>query len=390
MTLLVALALPTAVSFWPVLISRVVSGKKRLTTVNGTTASRDNNAPDALTPPVPGDGDCSPRTTGRMTTIAVNSIAIRFIDETATDYNFCLDLSISICASGANADNLRPVFSLTMLGSGSAGNSALVATDHCKLLVDGGLSARQLALRLEHCGVTPEQLDGVLLTHEHGDHVCGLEILCRKFDVPIYCNALTAETIRCDSAFDRYRNWRIFQTGAEFSICDITVQTFPVPHDAVDPLGFVFHAGSGSLGFITDLGCVTKLITERLRKVQTLVVETNHDEKLLQNDTHRPWPVKQRIQSRHGHLSNTAAAGVIEELLPGKIERVVLGHLSRDCNTPALALSTVRASLEKCDRNDVETYCAAQFEISPRFRIGDTEAGAFQSTFENAFFQNAV
>ena len=226
-----------------------------------------------------------------------------------------------------------------MLGSGSAGNSALVATDHCKLLVDGGLSARQLALRLEHCGVTPAQLDGVLLTHEHGDHVCGLEILCRKFDVPIYCNALTAETIRCDSSFDRYRNWRIFQTGAEFSICDITVQTFPVPHDAVDPLGFVFHAGSGSLGFITDLGYVTKLIVERLRQVQTLVIETNHDEKLLQNDTHRPWPVKQRIQSRHGHLSNTAAATVIEELLPGKIERVVLGHLSRDCNTPELALA---------------------------------------------------
>jgi phosphoribosyl 1,2-cyclic phosphodiesterase len=182
----------------------------------------------------------------------------------------------------------------------------------------------------------------------------------------------------------------LFATGGEFSVCDITVQTFPVPHDAVDPLGFVFHAGSGSLGFITDLGYVTKLIVERLREVQTLVVETNHDEKLLQNDTHRPWPVKQRIQSRHGHLSNTAAADVIEELLPGKIERVVLGHLSRDCNTPALALNTVRASLENCGRNDVETYCATQFEISPRFRIGDTQPGAFQPTFENAFFQNPV
>jgi phosphoribosyl 1,2-cyclic phosphodiesterase len=277
-----------------------------------------------------------------------------------------------------------------MLGSGSAGNSALVATDHCKILVDGGLSARQLALRLEHCGVTPEQLDGVLLTHEHGDHVCGLEILCRKFDVPIYCNALTAETIRCDSSFDRYRNWRIFETGAEFSICDITVQTFPVPHDAVDPLGFVFYAGSGSLGFITDLGYVTKLIVERLRQVQTLVIETNHDEKLLQNDTHRPWPVKQRIQSRHGHLSNIAAATVIEELLPGKIERVVLGHLSRDCNTPTLALATVRASLAKHGRADLEIHCATQFEISPQFRIGDTEPGPFQPTFENAFFQTAL
>jgi len=277
-----------------------------------------------------------------------------------------------------------------MLGSGSAGNSALVATDHCKVLVDGGLSARQLALRLERCSVIAEQLDGVLLTHEHTDHICGVEVLCRKFDLPIYCNRLTADALRCNCLLEGRGNWRIFETGSEFSICDITVQTFPVPHDAVDPLGFVFHAGSGSLGFITDLGYVTKLIVERLRQVQTLVIETNHDEKLLQNDTHRPWPVKQRIQSRHGHLSNTAAAGVIKELSPGKIERVVLGHLSRDCNTPELALETIRASLEKCGKTEMEIHCATQFEITPQFRIGETEPGPFQPTFENAFFQNGV
>jgi len=276
-----------------------------------------------------------------------------------------------------------------MLGSGSAGNSAVVATDHCKILVDGGLSARQLVLRLEQCGIAPEQLDGVLLTHEHTDHVCGLEVLCRKFDVPIYSNALTAEAIRCDGSFKRHRNWRIFVTGAEFSICDVTVRTFPVPHDAVDPLGFAIHAGSGSLGFITDLGYPTKMIIERLREVQTLVIETNHDEKLLQNDSHRPWPVKQRIQSRHGHLSNTAAVSVIEELLPGKIERIVLGHLSRDCNTPELALGAVHAALAKCGRIDMEVHCAAQSEISPRFRIGETKSGPFQPTFESAFFQTA-
>jgi hypothetical protein len=100
--------------------------------------------------------------------------------------------------------------------------------------------------------------------------------------------------------------------------------------------------------------------------------------------------VKQRIQSRHGHLSNSAAAGVIEQLLSGKIERVVLGHLSRDCNTPELALNTVRASLTKCGRIDMEIHCATQFEITPRFRIGETDSGPFQPTFENAFFQNAV
>jgi phosphoribosyl 1,2-cyclic phosphodiesterase len=276
-----------------------------------------------------------------------------------------------------------------MLGSGSAGNSALVATDHCKILIDGGLSARQIAVRLEQCGMTPEQLDGILLTHEHGDHVCGLEVLCRKFDVPIYANSQTAEAVRYGGELDRHRNWRIFRTGAEFKICDITVQSFPVPHDAVDPVGFAFYAGASGLGFITDLGYATKMIVERLRPVHTLVIETNHDEKLLQNDTHRPWPVKQRIQSRHGHLSNNAAATVIEELLPGKIDRVVLGHLSRDCNTPELAIETVRGALKKVGKIDIDVFCATQSAVSPRFRIGETELGAFQSTFENAFFPAA-
>jgi phosphoribosyl 1,2-cyclic phosphodiesterase len=274
-----------------------------------------------------------------------------------------------------------------MLGSGSAGNSALIATDHCRILVDGGLSARQLAVRLERCGVTPDQLDGVLLTHEHGDHICGLEVLCRRFAVPIYCNALTAESIRCNGAFDEHRNWRIFRTGREFSICDILVQTFPVPHDAVDPVGFAFHAGQRGLGFITDLGYATKLLTERLREVHTLVIETNHDEKLLQNDAHRPWPVKQRIQSRHGHLSNVAAAGVIGELLEGKIERVVLGHLSRDCNTPVLAVGAVQTALGRAGRTDLEVFCASQTEVSPRFFLGETDAGAFQPTFDDIFFR---
>src|SRR6059058_783709 len=275
-----------------------------------------------------------------------------------------------------------------MLGSGSAGNSALVTTDHCQILVDGGLSARQIVLRLEQCGVTSEQLDGVLLTHEHGDHVCGLEVLCRKLEIPIYANSQTAEAVRYGCSLDQHPHWRIFRTGSEFKICDITVQTFPVPHDAVDPVGFAFYAGSSGLGFITDLGYATKMIIERLRQVQTLVIETNHDEKLLQNDAHRPWPVKQRIQSRHGHLSNAAAATVIEELLSGKIERVVLGHLSRDCNTPELALAAVRGSLAKCGSVEMEVHIASQSEISPQFRIGETEAGAFQPTFENAFFQS--
>ena len=280
------------------------------------------------------------------------------------------------------------MFSLTMLGSGSAGNSALVATDHCRLLVDGGLSARQLVLRLALCGIGPDELDGVLLTHEHGDHVCGLEVLCRKCEVPIYCNALTAEAVRFCS-LGEHRNWRVFRTGSSFSICDITVESFPVPHDAVEPVGYTFHAGRSALGYVTDLGHATRLTIERLRQVETLVIETNHDEKMLQKDPHRPWPVKQRIQSRHGHLSNAAAASVVGQLLSGKLARVVLGHLSRDCNLPELASAAVRAELEKNGRSEIEIFCATQSEISPRFTIGATRAGAFQPNFEGLLFETS-
>lgn len=264
------------------------------------------------------------------------------------------------------------MFSLTILGSGSAGNCALVQTEQCRLLVDGGLSARQIVARLAGAGVAPESLDGILLTHEHGDHTGGLEVFCKKFAVPVYCNSLTAETLR--RAGGAAKEWRLFATGGDFSIKDIAVQTFPVPHDAVDPVGFVLHGGGAALGFLTDLGHATKLVYERVRHVRTLVIETNHDEKMLQNDTRRPWAVKQRIMSRHGHLSNAAAANVVAELLGNGLERVILGHLSRDCNSPEVAVATVRSKVTEAGETALEIYCASQREISGRFEIAENDA----------------
>src|SRR5438128_11030208 len=138
-----------------------------------------------------------------------------------------------------------------MLGSGSAGNSALVSTSHCHILIDGGLSARQIVVRLEQCGVAPEQLDGLLLTHEHGDHVCGLEVLCRKFAIPIYCNSQTAEAIR-GFGLGEHQNWRIFRTGGEWAICDIFVQSFLVPRDGAELVAYAFHAAHSGLRFTTN------------------------------------------------------------------------------------------------------------------------------------------
>ncbi len=205
------------------------------------------------------------------------------------------------------------VFSLTVLGSGSAGNCSLISTDQCRLLVDAGFSARQIARRLEAVGVRPESLDGILITHEHSDHVAGLEIFCRRFCIPIYANPLTAETLRRGSLAD-FPRWNLFATGAVFSIKNIEIQSFYVPHDAVDPTAFVFTADEGSIGFLTDLGYAPNLALERVRLVDTLMIETNHDERMLQEDTRRPWSVKQRILSRHGHLSNDAAAKLVASI----------------------------------------------------------------------------
>jgi phosphoribosyl 1,2-cyclic phosphodiesterase len=263
------------------------------------------------------------------------------------------------------------VFKLTVLGSGSGGNCALVTSGRCRVLIDAGFSARQITQRLRSVGVEPESLDGILLTHEHGDHVAGLKVFCRKFAVPIYCNSLTAEYL-CREGIAEANRYKIFSTGSSFTIQDIDVQTFYVPHDAVDPVAFVLSSDYGSAGFLTDLGYATKLARERIREVHTLVIETNHDEQRLQADPKRPWSVKQRILSRHGHLSNEAAAALVAELASENLQRVILGHLSRECNTPELALS----AMHRLGLHALELYCAAQNEISPEFEIGPIRKSA--------------
>jgi phosphoribosyl 1,2-cyclic phosphodiesterase len=259
------------------------------------------------------------------------------------------------------------VFELAILGSGSGGNSALITTENCRVLIDIGFSARQICRRLGALGVTADSLDAILLTHEHGDHIAGLDVFSRKFKIPIYCNRLTAEALR-GQGIAADAPWTIFTTGSSFTIRDLDIQTFYVPHDAVDPVGFIASSGYGAVGFLTDLGFATKLVRERIREVHTLVVETNHDERKLQDDPKRPWSVKQRILSRHGHLSNHAAATLVADIAGDFLERVILGHLSRDCNTQELAL----AEMEHLGLDRLELFCAQQHEVSPRFSIGRT------------------
>jgi phosphoribosyl 1,2-cyclic phosphodiesterase len=253
---------------------------------------------------------------------------------------------------------------ITILGSGSAGNCTLIETDTTRLLVDAGLSGRQIAQRLALIGRNLEQVNGIILTHEHSDHTRGLGTLCKARSIAVYANRLTAEAVAVNpEEQSRVRiSWRLFATGASFEIGDLLVESFSVPHDAQDPVGFVLrHTSSGiSVGVLTDLGHVTKLVTERMRTMDALVLEANHDLKLLQEDAARPWATKQRIMSRHGHLSNDAAATLASEVASDKLRHVFLAHLSRDCNRPELAQQAVGEKLHKIGARHIAVAVSSQ------------------------------
>ena len=252
---------------------------------------------------------------------------------------------------------------LTILGSGSAGNCAYLETDETRLLIDAGLSGRQVRQRLASIGRTPESLQAILVTHEHSDHIQGLAPLCARQRIPLCCNRLTREAIEAqlESRFDCH----LFQTGQSFEVGDVTVDTFAVPHDAYDPVGFLLRTPAGNIGFLTDLGHATQLVIQRVRTARVLILEANHDLKLLQDDTKRPWSVKQRILSRHGHLSNEAAAEAAEHIVTAELQHVYLGHLSRDCNRPELAHRVVSERLQKIGANHVRVESTWQDRPCP-------------------------
>lgn len=253
---------------------------------------------------------------------------------------------------------------ITILASGSSGNAALVRTETACFLVDAGLSSMELANRLATCGVDPGDLCGILVTHEHGDHARGLVQWSRKHGTPVYCNRLTAMVLR--EKVLEFNGWRIFESGSEFDLEGVSIRPFLIPHDAVEPVGFVIRKAGRSFGFLTDLGHATTLVTESLRGVDALLIEANYDDELLQQDTRRPWNTKQRIQSRHGHLSNGAAAAVVAEILHDGLSHLVLGHLSRDCNSEERALESVRRVLVG---RKVPLFCAPREAISPRILL---------------------
>jgi phosphoribosyl 1,2-cyclic phosphodiesterase len=265
---------------------------------------------------------------------------------------------------------------MTVLASGSKGNSTLVASSRTRILVDAGLSCRELMKRMQMANEDPAAIDALLITHEHQDHVQGVAVLARKLGVPVYFTQATHRAwMRWMMPQKRltYAAWlalrqqpscveeapvpvekgedpcslpgvEYFSAGSGFSIGDIVVTPFTIPHDAADPVGFVFEADGVRMAIATDLGYVPPNVKMAIRNCDVLMLESNHDLEMLRDGPY-PWSVKQRVMSRVGHLSNEAASDFLEKNYDGNASYVVLAHLSESNNLPELARVTAERAL---------------------------------------------
>lgn len=253
--------------------------------------------------------------------------------------------------------------SMAVLGSGSKGNATLVRCGSTHILVDAGLSAKQLVMRMKLLGIVPEQLDAILISHEHSDHARGIDVLLRQRTIPVFTNALTREAL--SHKMKSLIKWKIFHSGQAFSLGDLSINAFRIPHDAAEPVGFVLKGDNAQLSMVSDVGYATNLIRENIKGSHGLYIEANYDQLLLERDTKRPWATKQRIVSRHGHLSNNQTAELLAEVACEKLKLVMLSHLSSDCNCPDIAVDTVSSSLRQQGFDQVDVVCASQHEPSP-------------------------
>ncbi|MFN0171804.1 MAG: MBL fold metallo-hydrolase [Bryobacteraceae bacterium] len=219
-----------------------------------------------------------------------------------------------------------------MLASGSSGNCTYVASDRTAVLIDAGLSVRETARRLTAAGLALECVNAILVTHEHSDHVSGLVRLARKLRLPVYVTERTGQSIDWEGSEAKVER---FQAGSTFSVGDLEVDSFTIPHDAIDPVGFSIRVQGVKFSVATDLGYVTDSIRFHLAGANLLLLESNHDLEMLKVGPY-PWPVKQRVMSRVGHLSNDHACDFIRNDFDSRAGILVLGHLSDQNNHPEI------------------------------------------------------
>jgi phosphoribosyl 1,2-cyclic phosphodiesterase len=253
------------------------------------------------------------------------------------------------------------VVRVCLLASGSKGNSVFIESGKTRLLIDAGLAAKELVARLAAVGVDAATLNAILVTHEHTDHVRGTGPLARRLKIPVMASSLTARRI---SPLLTLVEVIEFEAGSSFVFRDLLIDPFPLTHDAVDPVGFTIEGSDGVAGCATDFGVATRLVRDKLKCCRSLVLEFNHDEEMLQNGPY-PWHLKQRIKSRHGHLSNTDSGALLSDLLHDGLEALFLAHLSETNNHPDVAYREARSVL------DHATCCAPRLAVGDQYRATD-------------------
>ncbi|TVY10728.1 MBL fold metallo-hydrolase [Paenibacillus cremeus] len=228
----------------------------------------------------------------------------------------------------------------SVLSSGSTGNAMVVATDEGKVLIDAGLSAKKVEQLLKERGMSAADLDAILVTHEHADHIKGLGAVARKFDLPVYANEKTWEALDKQIGEIVEANRCVMQTGEILEFGSLQVESYGISHDAAEPVGYCFYEGEQKLSLATDLGYMSSKVKEKIQDSDVLVLESNHDIEMLRMGKY-PWNIKRRILSDLGHLSNEAAGEGLVDVMTERTKRVYLAHLSRDHNLMELARLTV-------------------------------------------------
>lgn len=231
------------------------------------------------------------------------------------------------------------------LFSGSSGNCTFITNQNIRILVDAGKSGSTIQSSLKNIGQNIEDIDAILVTHEHVDHIRGIGILSRKYNIPVYANSNTWDAMRGIIGQINQENVKTFDTNKTFEVGNIGVKAFDIPHDAAEPVGYNFHIGSKKVTTATDVGHVNDKLFENLKNSDVLLIESNHDIEMVKVSKY-PYFLKQRILGKHGHLSNESAGNLVCDLIEHGISRVLLGHLSRENNFPELCYQTVANILE--------------------------------------------
>lgn len=257
------------------------------------------------------------------------------------------------------------MFKFCSLYSGSTGNSSLIQTENTKILVDAGESAKKLAEALNSINVEPTEINGILITHEHSDHIKGLGTFSKKYNIPVYANIETWEAMPVQKAKLSNDNIKYFNFE-KFNIGDLSILPFSIPHDAANPCGFNIYYDSKKISIATDIGHMTTEVVDSLTNSSFILLEANYDPNILKCSSY-PYPLKQRIAGPNGHLSNDVAGKTISYLIGHGLNSVMLGHLSKENNFPELAYKTVVEQLIENNVNEdlFHLSVANRYNVSP-------------------------